>query len=280
MNSPRDELGLHRRRLLAGLGGGLAAAAAARAAEPKLRAQRLAWAGVRLALPDATLLIDAIADPGVWGAALKDPMPALDDLVGDRFALVTHRHPDHFDPNAVAKALAGRGTLLHPAAAAPLLAPGLGRSRAAPLWEPQILGPFTATAVPAVDGYGDPQVSWVVTGGGRRILHAGDTLWHGAWWQIGRQMGPFDAVFLPINGAKFGWRQPASEVQGVMTAQQAVAAAHVLGARALVPIHYGVRGAEGYLEDPDPLAAAIAEGRRRGVRVIPVPPGGWLDWPA
>jgi hypothetical protein len=40
--------------------------------------------------------------------------------------------------------------------------------RAARPFEPLLVGDFTVTAVPAVDGYGAPQVSWVVDGGGRR----------------------------------------------------------------------------------------------------------------
>ena len=51
-------------------------------------------------------------------------------------------------------------------------------------WETEEIGPFTITAVPAVDGFGDPQVSWVIAAAGRRILHAGDTLFHGSWWLI------------------------------------------------------------------------------------------------
>ena len=140
------------------------------------------------------------------------------------------------------------------------------------------MGDFTATAVPAVDGYGDPQVSWVVSGGGRRIIHCGDTLWHGAWWRIGRQFGPFDAAFLPINGARFEWRKPVSDVPAVMTPEQAVAAAVVLGARLVVPIHYGVVGAEGYREIPHPERDLIEAAQRRNQEAAIVRPGDWVVW--
>lgn len=258
------------------------AAPPALAAEPQtLRIQRLAWAGIKLALPAATLGVDLLADPSVWGKALPDPLPDLGDFKGDRYALITHRHSDHFDAKAVARALGDQGLLLYPASVGAIVAPGVSRLRSAPLWEPQILGgDFVATAVPAVDGYGDPQASWVISGGGRRILHAGDTLWHGAWWQIGRQFGPFDAVFLPINGARFAWRQPAAEVSSVMTPDQAVAAARILDAKILVPIHYGVREVDGYEEMADALRRTQAEGARRGVIVQALRPGEWLNWEA
>jgi L-ascorbate metabolism protein UlaG (beta-lactamase superfamily) len=168
---------------------------------PTLRAQKLAWAGVRLQLEKATLFLDPLINPDVWGSALKDRLIPADPVEGDRFVLVTHRHPDHFDPQTVRNALGDSGILACDADVAPLAAAAGFKVRVAPHYEPILLGDFTATAVPAVDGYGDPQVSWVVSGGGRRIIHCGDTLWHGAWWRIGRQLGPFDAAFLPINGA-------------------------------------------------------------------------------
>jgi L-ascorbate metabolism protein UlaG (beta-lactamase superfamily) len=161
---------------------------------------------------------------------------------------------------------------------APLASAAGFKVRATTHWEPILLGDFTVTAVPAVDGYGDPQVSWVVSGGGRRIIHCGDTLWHGAWWRIGRQLGPFDAAFLPINGARFEWRQPVSDVPAVMTPEQAVTAAVVLGAQLVVPIHYGVVGADGYRELPDPESDLIETAKKRGIGVAIVRPGDWLNW--
>ena len=253
-----------------------------RAAKPDdsaaLRAQRLAWAGVRLQLGKDTLFLDPLLDPAVWGPALKDPLVPLDVADGGRFVLVTHRHPDHFDRVAVRKVLGDTGTLVcAPDTAAAAAAAGF-RVRSAPLYEPVLLNDFTATAVPAADGYGDTQVSWVVSGGGRRIIHCGDTLWHGAWWHIGRQFGPFDAAFLPINGARFGWRKPVSDVHAVLTPEQAVAAAVVLGARLLVPIHYGVAASEDYQEVPDAEALLLAAARKRKVNVELARPGEWLTW--
>jgi L-ascorbate metabolism protein UlaG (beta-lactamase superfamily) len=243
-----------------------------------LRAQKLAWAGVRLQLEKATLFLDPLMNPDVWGPALKDELIPVDPVEGDRFVLVTHRHPDHFDPQTVRKALGDSGILVCDADVAPLAAAAGFKARVAPPYEPILLGDFTATAVPAVDGYGDPQVSWVVSGGDRRIIHCGDTLWHGAWWRIGRQLGPFDAAFLPINGARFEWRKPVSDVPAVMTPEQAVAAAVILGAQLVVPIHYGVTGAEGYRELPHAEETLMEEAQKRNVNVEIVRPGEWLTW--
>ncbi|RDZ28924.1 MBL fold metallo-hydrolase [Lysobacter silvisoli] len=243
-----------------------------------LRIQRLAWAGIRLQLPRASLFIDPLTNPDAWGLALKDRLVPVSDASDESYVAITHAHPDHFDAQAVAQALAKGGVLAYPAGTQPLPMPAVARARPSVAWEPQLLGDFTATPVPASDGYGDPQVSWVVSAGGRRIFHGGDTLWHGHWWRIGRQFGPFDAAFLPINGARFGWRKPVSGQPGVLTPEQAVAAAVILGARCLVPIHYGVAGATDYEEIEDPLGRLRAAARGKGLRIRALAPGEWLDW--
>lgn len=278
---------LHRRDFLiaaASLAAGslLAAPRIARAAEalaaPTLRAQRLAWAGVRLQLGKDNLFLDPLINPDVWGTALKDDFVPVDVSDGARYVLITHRHPDHFDPLAARRIVGDTGIVVcTPDNAAAVAAAGF-KVRTASLYEPVLLNDFTATAVPASDGYGDPQVSWIVTAGGRRIIHCGDTLWHGAWWHIGRQFGPFDAAFLPINGARFAWRKPVSDVPAVLTPEQAVAAAQVMGARLIVPIHYGVAGAEGYSEMPHPEADLLVAARKRTQDIEIVRPGDWLTW--
>src|SRR5271170_537370 len=141
-------------------------------AEPaarQLRAQRLAWAGIRLQLNTGTLFLDPLINRNVWGNALKDPMIPVGGASGDRFVVISHRHPDHCDPEAIRQALGNEGTLVYASQAGIPNVSGV-KMRAGALYEPLILGDFTATAVPAVDGYGDPQVSWVITGGGRRII--------------------------------------------------------------------------------------------------------------
>jgi len=178
----------------------------------------------------------------------------------------------------VAQALRNGGSLIYPEGTHPLPVPEDARARPARLWEPQLLGDFTATAVPASDGYGDTQVSWVVSAAGRRIFHGGDTMWHGHWWKIARQFGPFDVAFLPINGARFGWRKPVSGQPGVLTPEQAIAAATVLGARSVVPIHYGVSGVDEYQEVDDPLGALVRAARGTAIDVQSVHPGAWVTW--
>jgi L-ascorbate metabolism protein UlaG (beta-lactamase superfamily) len=137
----------------------------------------------------------------------------------------------------------------------------------------------TLTAVPAVDGFGDPQVSWVIEGDGRRIIHCGDSLWHGYWWRIRRKHGPFDAAFLCINGVVMTY--PGLEPSGIpadMTAEQAAAAGHLLGARMVCPIHYATFHSSQYSESPNAEQTFLSAARERGVSAQIIPPGGFVNW--
>ena len=220
------------------------------------------------------VVIDPLGDPAAtfagFGAAAEDVelpevLPAADGALA---GLVTHLHRDHTDAAALAGALAPGAEVLHPTGSGEqtlataqaeheLGAAGLARREIA-VWEPLEAGPFTCTAVPAVDGLGDPQVSWVVEAGGRRVLHLGDTVFHGAWWQMARRAGPFDVVLAPVNGAvvDFPHQQPPSPAPAAMEPEQAALAGELLGAETVVPMHYG-----GFAFDPHYVP--IADARER-----------------
>lgn len=119
----------------------------------------------------------------------------------------------------------------------------------------------------------------MIQGGGRRIIHCGDTLWHGHWWRIRRKHGPFDAAFLCINGAVMTY--PGLEPSGIpadMTAPQAAAAGKLLGAGFVCPIHYGTFNAPEYSETPNVEQTFLAAASERGVAVQIVPPGNFVNW--
>ena len=164
---------------------------------------------------------------------------------------MTHLHRDHADAAALRSALANGGPVLEPKrsddlalaqANKELSVAGLKRRSLNP-WESATARSVPITALPAMDGIGDPQVSWLVEANGTKVIHCGDTIWHGHWWRIAQAHGPFDAVLLPVNGAKlnFPHRQPASDLPGALTPEQAATAAKILGAKLAIPIH-----AEGY----------------------------------
>ena len=204
---------------------------------------KLSWAGIRLAAPSGEqLVIDGLEGRNgeVQGRLGVNREPLID--LADRpidLALVTHTHKDHFDADALHRRLTSAKRVLVPAeSAAEVRAAGFDAIPLAPFAK-TTAGAFTITALPAVDGFGAPQVAWLVETAGLRILHLGDTLFHGFWWQIAKHAGPVDIAFLPINGARIAIPGlPATGLPGVMTAEQAAVAARLLQAKLAVPIHY------------------------------------------
>lgn len=240
-----------------------------------MRIRWLGWAGVELESQGESLVIDLLGRPeGVLeGTALSAPLPAVTPPRAQGHVLAglcTHLHRDHTDAGALARALRPGGPVLHPEpfggddhenlwtlkAEAELTAHGLPR-RPMGLWETTRIGPFTIAAVPAVDTLGDPQVSWAVEAGGKRVIHLGDSMFHGYWWRAAHRHGPFDAVLTPINGPTvcFPHCQPPSPFPAALDARQAAVAARLLGARTAIPIHYDGFHLDGfYATEPDELA--------------------------
>ena len=265
-----------------------------------MRLTWLGWAGVELESDGATVVIDALADPGAVFAPLGEraagtPLPRVVAASAGRAVagLVTHLHRDHADAGALTAALAPGAPVLEPPpgggealenlalaqADFELTAAGLDRRRVEP-WAATTAGPFTLTALPACDGVGDPQVAWLAEVDGVRVLQLGDTMFHGFWWRMALRHGPFDVVLVPVNGAvvNFPNRRPSSPLPVALDPEQAAIAAVLLGARLAIPIH-----AEGYEIDGiyEPVTGAAerfaTEAAARGVRVRVLEPGAAID---
>lgn len=245
-----------------------------------MRIRSLGWAGVEIEAQDEHVVVDPLNDAGEVFAWLGDrlaevPLPkVVPAQPGAAAGLLTHLHRDHADANALSAAVAHGAPVYEPLdyggeglerlaviqADQELTAAGLSRRPTAP-WTSAQAGPFTLTAVPAVDGSGDPQVSWLIEADGKRALHPGDTIWHGWWWRIRERYGPPDVVLAPINGPRLNLphRQPASVLAAAMDPEQAALAAQLLQANRLIPIHYNGYETPGLYEPvPDPLARLAA----------------------
>lgn len=205
-----------------------------------MKIQKLPWAGIRIQTGSASLAIDPLYHfPAKFGQS-HEPMIPLSEFGPVDAVLVTHHHGDHFDPAAIAAYYGADIPVYMPAEGLKFAeGSGLNRLTGVTAGDSVFIGGLVATAVPAVDGVGDPQVSWVVAGDAKRMIHCGDTLWHGYWWRIKQQYGPFDAACLPVNGAvvEFPGMLPSGEPI-TLTPEQAVSAAAVLEAERLVPIHF------------------------------------------
>ncbi len=260
-----------------------------------MRIRWLGWAGVEVEVQEERVVVDPLEDPAAVFAALGEkaaaiPLPeVIPPRPGAAAGLVTHLHRDHADAAALTNALRGDAAVHEPQgyggfgteqlaiaqADRDLTAAGLARRPTGP-WVTMTVGRFTLTALPAVDGTGDPQVSWLIESSGKRLLHLGDTMFHGWWWRIAERFGSPDALLAPINGARvtFPHRRPASPLPAVMDPEQAALAAKLLGAQRLVPIHYGGYELPGLYE---PVPDALERVRRASDRVTALQLGESLE---
>lgn len=256
-----------------------------------MKIHRLGWAGIELEHEGEVLVIDLLEDDEPLGAALAldQPLPSAGHPGGTDGALVSHLHADHTDPTALRRALRPGAPILRPVAGRGPYAQEPGalameealRSRGlnaeqVNVWDSRTIGAFHVTAVPAIDGLGDPQVSWVVEAGGTRILHGGDTMAHGFWWGIRAFVGAIDVALLPINGPVLEdvpGHTPSNPFPAVLLPEQAAAAAHILGARRAVPIHYGLDRPPLYAQTPHALQRFERSARELGIDPVVLEPG-------
>ncbi|MBD2871928.1 MBL fold metallo-hydrolase [Paenibacillus arenilitoris] len=223
--------------------------------------QKLPWAGIRIETGDIAIVIDPIARILEEFGGAREPMYPISNFGKADALLITHLHEDHFDPAAIIEAYG---------AAIPIyVAAGLEDAvRAAGLTNVigvavhstfELSRDVKVTALPSVDGLGDIQVAWFVEGAGRKVIHCGDTLWHGYWWSFAQNYGPFDAACLPVNGAVLELPGMIPTGQPIcLTPEQAIAAATVLGAKTLVPIHYGTMQYPPIYNETPNIAARLA----------------------
>jgi L-ascorbate metabolism protein UlaG (beta-lactamase superfamily) len=246
--------------------------------------RRLTWAGLELQTTEMTAVVDLLGgrpELSQWAGDPAEELLAPAAAPGTvAVAAVTHLHSDHFDVEALQRALASDSPVLCPTATAAQVGEAGLNARGVELWETVTVGSLQFTAVPAVDGFGSAQVSWVVSDEETRLIQCGDTLWHGYWWEIAERCGPLDLAFLPINAAvaDFDYLQPPTGLPAVLTPEQAAAAAQVLGAREAAPIHYGTfHMPPTYIAYPNADAAFVSACVRRGVSTRLLQAGDTVD---
>lgn len=276
---------------------GVEAAVAQTKVNGTMRLRRLGWAGIEIEYNDETVLIDYIRDTAPMAPLLRgpdEPFPESSRPGGASVALLTHLHADHADADALAVALRKGAPVFRPAPATGTkqdveltligeekLARNSLATEIVEVWVERSVGPFKIFSAPAVDGFGDPQHSWIVECGGRRIFHAGDTLNHGNWWRIAHRFGSFDAAFLPINAPICMWPhlQPPSPFEATMTPEEAAVAARIIHARSVTPIHYGSLNKTGFYEETaHPIERLQTKASEFGIRADIRQPGEWFTF--
>ncbi|MGH7693251.1 MAG: MBL fold metallo-hydrolase, partial [Candidatus Dormibacteria bacterium] len=175
--------------------------------------------------------------PGEARALSVGELPHLDAI------LVSHAHYDHCDLRALAA---------YPERSVPLLvaAPVVKRAKASGFSDVRPLDPWavarvkdlTITAAPAKHGV--YEVTFVISGGGRSLYFAGDTMLIPELRTLPERFDRFDVALLPTNGLRI---RPQLNHQVVMDPEQAAELAGVLSPRFAVPQHYAFTG--GWLGD-------------------------------
>ncbi|MEY2598319.1 MAG: putative L-ascorbate-6-phosphate lactonase UlaG [Verrucomicrobiota bacterium] len=209
------------------------------------------------------LLIDPIWSNWVKGIKrMRHPGVALRHLPNIDLVLITHAHFDHLD----------RKTLREIAADQPIVVPfevgnlvhdlGFQVVQELHYWESYTFGPVRVTLTPCHHwgarmlhdshrGFG----GFMVEIGGRVVFHCGDTAYFHGFREIGSRF-PIDIALLPI-----GAYDPPSHRSVHMNPEEALSAFGELGAKLMVPMHYGTfrLSYEPLDEPPRRLLAAARE---------------------
>lgn len=213
-----------------------------------MRIQKLNWAGINLSLNDRSVLIDAVDDFSYYQPILGDAVNTVlkfSDTIAADYILFTHLHNDHFDSKLIRKCLKPSGKIIVWSALYEKVRHHFEEFEMIVLEtdEPFAENGIVFKPVYAMDGIGDIQCSWIVEGEGKRIFHGGDTIWHNQFWKLGKNNGPIDYAFLPVNGVRVAFPMIGLEYSAVpasMDLEQALNAAKLLHAGKLIPIHYGL----------------------------------------
>ncbi|WP_160137600.1 MBL fold metallo-hydrolase [Chryseobacterium sp. c4a] len=210
--------------------------------------QKLNWAGIKLISNGKTILIDAVEDFSYYKPVLGDAVEqviAFSDYLQADYILFTHLHLDHFDQRVIKKCLKKDGKLIVYSELEPFVRNLVEDVEIIVLNLDETFSENEITFKPvyAMDGIGEIQSSWIVEDGTTKIFHGGDTIWHNQFWKLGKENKDIDYAFLPVNGVTVNFEiigLEYSPVPASLNLKEAFAAAHLLHAKKLVPIHYGL----------------------------------------
>lgn len=216
--------------------------------------QKLNWAGIKLTTSGKVILIDAVEDFSAYEPALgkpKDKTITFSNTLKADFILFTHLHFDHFDLGLISKCLQPTGKVIAFASLVEELKELASQVEVIFLNLDEVYTESGIIFKPvfAMDGIGDKQCSWIVEGGRIKIFHGGDTIWHNQFWRLGKENQAIDYAFLPANGVTVNFTVVGLEYSPIlasMNLEQAFAAAKLLHAKKLIPIHYGLFDQEPY----------------------------------
>jgi N-acyl-phosphatidylethanolamine-hydrolysing phospholipase D len=244
-----------------------------RAPVDHLTATWVGHASVLLQLGGLNILTDPMWSPraspvpfaGPW--RWVPPAIAFDALPPIDLVLQSHNHYDHLDDRTVR-----RLALAHPEAAwlVPLGLASFVRHRGArrvtelDWWQEVDIGPVRAACTPAQHfsgrGFTDRGATlwcgWALAAAAQRmrVFFSGDTGLHPEFAGIAARYGPFALALLPIGAYEPRWFMRSIH----MNPEESVEACRTLGARVMIPIHWGTFKLTDEAMDEPPARARAA----------------------
>ena len=242
--------------------------------EPRIRVTYVGHATVLIEADGLRCLTDPFLRDRLGPLRRHGPSPDAAALGPLDLVLVSHAHPDHFDPRSL-RHLRGDPLVVVPH--------GLGRAaqrtgrrvRALDVGESSTIGDWTVTAVPARHLRWPLHARALAVGyvleGPTSIYFAGDTA---AYPGMAALAGRADLALLPVG--KWGPHPSPGHLDPVSAADVAA----VIGARVAVPIHWGTLYPRGLhrawrrpLDRPAPAFAAALAGAAPGCEARVLEPG-------
>jgi L-ascorbate metabolism protein UlaG (beta-lactamase superfamily) len=212
----------------------------------------LAWLGhstVLVRLPGLTILTDPLFRDRLGPLRRHGPMPDPTTLPEPDVVLVSHAHPDHFDRRSLHR-VPGHPLIVVPRGMAPAVARAAPRANVVEVRLGEVVahGTWTLQAVRARHwrwpmSPAARSVGYLVEGR-LGVYFAGDT---GRFRAMRDLAGRVDLALLPIG------RWGPQPTPGHLTPESAAAVARMIGASAVLPIHWGTlypRGLERVFRGP------------------------------
>ena len=261
------------------------------AALPSSGSLRTFWIGhasVYIEIDGLRMLVDPMfsdyASPFAMGPRrFQAPALPIEDLPVIDAVLITHDHYDHLDMRSVQQ-LASRGaTFVVPLGiGAHLAAWGVqsGQIHELEWWQEHAIGGVRVISTPArhysgrglTDARATLWTSWAVIGPRHRFYVSGDTGYSEHFREIGARLGPFDMSFMKIGA--YGPGAPWLDIH--MSVEDAVRAHRDVGARRMLPVHWGTFNLAFHDWD-EPIKRAVIAARAADVELLTPRLGEFVD---